>query len=242
MTTLASRLKKSEFEARIFVSLGIVTAVTVPSLVLFRDSPSMVVLAGLVVGMDQDVALTAGFVLVGAILALCSLFRIWAGSILTPERVMAFKIQIDRLDTRGPYRIVRNPIYLADFVAMCSFALCLPPTGLVMPLLFYLHYVRIIQYEETSLARRFGEAYRTYAGEVPRLLPLLHHWRELPTALGEFRLTAHGARHNALYLLFIPGFCVAAATHEFLHAVVIGLPGVIDWAVVHTVVGTRPRS
>lgn len=242
MTTFASRLKKSEFEARIFVSLSIVATVTVPSLVLFPKVPAMIVVAGVFVGMDPGTALKAGFVFVAAILAWCTLLRMWAGSILTPERVMAFKIQVDALDTRGPYRLVRNPIYLADFIAMCSFALCLPATGLVMPVLFYLHYVRIIQYEEISLAERFGEAYGAYADQVPRLVPRPRQCLRLPLALREFRLTAHGVRHNALYVLFIPGFCVAAATNEFLHAALIGLPGVIDWAVVHTIIGTRRHT
>ena len=242
MTTFAARLKKSEFEARIFVSLSIVAAVTVPSLVLFRDVPAIIVLAGSLIGLDAGTAQSAGFGTVGAVLACCTILRMWAGSLLTPERVMAFRVQVDALDTRGPYRLVRNPIYLADFVAMCSFALCLPPSGLVMPILFYLHYTRIIQYEEISLAARFNEAYAAYADQVPRLLPRLRHGGHLPLALREFGFNAHGVRHNALYVLFIPGFCVAAVTHDFLHAVLIGLPGVFDWAIIHTVIGTRHRT
>lgn len=239
MSTLAAKLKKSEFEARIFVSLGIVAVVTLPSLLLFRDTPSLFVIAGALLGADAGTALSWGYGIVAAFLAVCSIFRMWAGSILTPERVMAFKIQVDKLNTEGPYRIVRNPIYLADLSAMCAFALCLPWVGLVMPVLFYFHYVRIIQYEEVSLSARYGEAYREYSAEVPRLLPSPTRIAIVPAALREFRLTPSGFRHNALFILFVPGMFVAAFTQNFLHALVIGLPGVIDWAVIHTVIGTR---
>jgi protein-S-isoprenylcysteine O-methyltransferase Ste14 len=242
MSTLTARLKKSEFEARIFVSLGIVAAVTLPSLLLFRDAPSPFVIAGALRGADAGTATSWGYGIVAAFLALLSIFRMWAGSILTPQRVMAFKIQVDQLNTEGPYRIVRNPIYLADLSAMCAFALCLPWIGLVMPVLFALHYSSIIRYEEVSLSARYGEAYSTYSGEVPRLLPSPRRLAILPVALREFRLTPSGVRHNALFALFVPGMCVAAYSQNFLHALLIGLPGVIDWAVIHTVIGTRKRA
>jgi protein-S-isoprenylcysteine O-methyltransferase Ste14 len=242
MSTLTARLKKSEFEARIFVSLGIVAVVTIPSLLLFKESPSALVVAGALAGLDAARSVTAGYIVVALILAACSLFRMWAGSILTPERVMAFKIQTDQLNREGPYRLVRNPIYLADYCAMCAFGLCLPWVGLVMPALFYLHYVSIIRYEEVSLRSRFGESYRQYEADVPRLLPSARQIRELPAALREFCLTPTGFRHNALYVLFVPGFCVAAYTQNFLYALFIGLPGVFDWAIIHTVIGTRKKG
>lgn len=242
MSAFAARVKKSEFEARIFVSLGIVAAVSLPSLLIFKDTPSLVVIAGALLGSDAGTAVSTGYGGIAAILAACSVFRMWAGSILTPERVMAFTIQVDQLNTEGPYKFVRNPIYLADLSAMCAFALCLPWVSLVMPVLFYFHYLRIIQYEEVSLSARFGEAYRTYAVNVPRLLPGPRQLRSMPAALREFRLTPNGFRHNALFVFFVPGFCVAASTQNLLHALLIGLPGVLDWAVIHTIIGTRKRA
>ncbi len=242
MSMSSARLKRSEFEGRIFVSFGIVGAVTIPALALFGDAPTPIALVGALVGADAPGAVSRGYGLVAAFLALCSLFRMWAGSVLTPDRVMAFKVQIDTLTREGPYRIVRNPIYLADLSAMSAFALCLPWVGLIMPVLFYLHYVRIIGYEEDAFAGRFGGEYERYAAEVPRLLPSLRRTAVLPAALREFSLTPAGVRHNALFVLFIPGMCVAAYTQNFLHALIIGLPGLIDWAVIHTVIGTRIRT
>jgi hypothetical protein len=127
---------------------------------------------------------------------------------------------------------------------MGAFGLCLPWPGILMPCLFAWHYERIIRYEEISLQRTYGEEYEAFAREVPRLLPRPLAGRSLKAALGEFRITPTGVRHNALFLLFVPGFLVAASSRDFLHALFIGVPGVIDWAVIHTKIGRRetPRS
>ena len=66
-----------------------------------------------------------------------SFLRMWAGSILTSRTIMAFKVQKDLLNTTGPYALARNPIYLADMIALCGFALCLNPVGLALPLLIF---------------------------------------------------------------------------------------------------------
>lgn len=232
-------LLKREFEWRIFVSLGIVAGVCALSASAFRESPSVIVLLGTLAGTETGVAKRTGFLALAALMVLVSLLRIWAGSELTPRRVMAFKVQTDVLRTTGPYLLVRNPIYLADFLAMCGFACCLPPAGLIMPLLFYLHYSRLIRYEERSLGIGFREGYDAYVRAVPRLLPSLTSASALPSSLHQFAVTAEGFRHNALYVLFVPGFVVAALTGDFLFAAAIGLPGVADWAIIHTRIGIR---
>jgi hypothetical protein len=163
----------------------------------------------------------------------------WAGTELTASRVMAFRVQVDEFHTGGPYRLVRNPIYLADFLAICAFSLCLPLVALLMPVLFWLHYERLIDYEELSLASGFRERFAAYAASTPRLFPSLKSFGRLPDAIGEFRLSTEGIRHNALYLLFVPGFIGAAWTGEFLLAAGIGLPAVADWAIIHTKLGVR---
>jgi S-adenosylmethionine-diacylglycerol 3-amino-3-carboxypropyl transferase len=55
-------------------------------------------------------------------------------------------------------------------------------------------------------------------------------------------ISRDGFRHNALYLLFIPGFVVAALSGRLLWAVIIGLPAVIDWAIIHTKIGTAKEE
>ncbi len=239
MQLTSNTLLRLEFEARIFVSLSIVAFVCAVSYSVFAESQSLIALVGRALQIPSRTILTTGYVAAAMIMAGVSLFRMWAGGALTPQRVMSFRVRVDALNTAGPYRCVRNPIYLADFIAMCTFALCLPPVGVIMPFLFLVHYNRIIRYEEISLTRRFGKEYEEYSRKVPRLFPRFWELNAIRKALREFTITGESARHNALYLLFVPGFLVSAFTHEFWHAVVIGLPGTIDWAIIHTKIGVR---
>jgi len=232
-------LLKREFESRIFVSLGIVGAVCALCGFIFPQAESSLVLLGGIAGITPAETRLWGFVALAAFMMIVSILRMWAGSVLTAPRVMAFRVQADEFHTSGPYRIVRNPIYLADFAAMCAFALCLPPAGLLIPVLFRVHYARLIRYEEAALCSGFRRPFSEYEARTPRLLPSLRSLGQMGRALGEFRLTREGIRHNALYLLFVPGFLAAAWTGEFTVAVAIGLPAVADWAIVHTKLGIR---
>ncbi|MFN8519599.1 MAG: isoprenylcysteine carboxylmethyltransferase family protein [Chloroflexota bacterium] len=73
----------------------------------------------------------------------------------------------------GPYRWVRNPMYLAVFLVVAGEALLF----LSVPLAVYLGLVAlvvqlfVVGYEEPTLTRQFGDAYRTYLGRVPRWIP-----------------------------------------------------------------------
>ena len=232
-------LQKAEFEARIFVSFGIVVIVCVLSGTVFAGSPSTLVLLGRSFGLAAAAATSFGFQAEALLMIAVSILRMWAGGTLTPQRVMAFRVQVDKLKTAGPYRFVRNPIYLADFVAMCGFSLCLPIAGLLLPVLFYVHYIRLIVYEEASLRQKFGVQFGEYEQKAPRFFPRPASLRECAAASREFHLTREGFRHNALYVFFVPGFLVASATGEFWHAAIIGLPGVLDWAIVHTKLGIK---
>ena len=239
MSTAAVPALKREFESRIFVSLGIVAFVCAASAVLSPGAQSSIEYLGPLAGVGADTARRIGFLLLAAFMALVSVLRMWAGTELSARRVMAFRVQVDEFRTCGPYRLVRNPIYLADFLAIAGFAICLPPIGLLMPVLFWVHYARLIRYEELSLGGAFRESFAAYAIATPRIVPGPTSLRHVPAALREFRLSRDGIRHNALYVLFVPGFIAAAAGGPFLIAAAIGLPGVIDWAIVHTRLGVQ---
>jgi protein-S-isoprenylcysteine O-methyltransferase Ste14 len=78
-----------------------------------------------------------------------------------------------RVVAAGPYRWVRNPIYLAALLIVLGQAwLFLAPQLLayaaVMAVFFHLF---ITGYEERTLDRRFGRAYQDYRATVPRWIP-----------------------------------------------------------------------
>jgi S-adenosylmethionine-diacylglycerol 3-amino-3-carboxypropyl transferase len=237
MSELLLKSRKFEFEFRIFISFGLVLLISALSFTVFADRPIMSVAFGGLLGLPAPLARALGYLATALIMAAASFLRIWSGSVLTSKRMMSFAVKTDELLSSGPYRLVRNPIYLADLVAFVGFTLCLPPVGLLLPVLLFLHYTQLIGYEEISLRREFGPAYAAYETRVPRLIPRLGGLRSLGSALADIMITRDGFRHNALYLLFIPGFVLAAVTGRLIWALVVGLPAVIDWAIVHTKIG-----
>jgi protein-S-isoprenylcysteine O-methyltransferase Ste14 len=79
-----------------------------------------------------------------------------------------------RLVAVGPYRWVRNPIYLAALAVILSEAWLFTS----LPLLIYaaeaaiVCHLFVIGYEEHALRRRFGEEYAEYRRSVQRWIPL----------------------------------------------------------------------
>jgi protein-S-isoprenylcysteine O-methyltransferase Ste14 len=73
----------------------------------------------------------------------------------------------------GPFRWVRNPIYLSALLvvlgeALLFWSLSLFLYAVAMAIVFH---VFVIVYEERTLRRRFGESYLEYRRAVPRWLP-----------------------------------------------------------------------
>jgi S-adenosylmethionine-diacylglycerol 3-amino-3-carboxypropyl transferase len=240
MKTIALNIHRVEFEGRIFISLSIVLIVCLISFLGFPGVPGNMVLAGKLLGLSAEVSVITGFILAALIMVMASLLRMWAGTVLSSERVMSFRVRKDVLASAGPYQFSRNPIYLADLLAFFGFGFCLSPVGLAMPVLLYLHYKQLISYEEKNLEQEFGDTFREYRKRTPRLIPDLQSILRLIPAVKSFCINRDGFRHNALYLLFIPGFILSAITGNLVYAMVIGLPAVFDWAVIHTSIGLKP--
>ena len=234
------KLQKAEFEARIFVSMSMVLAVSLLSFLAFPTTTFNIAIVGRWLGWLPQTSICVGHLFVALLMLVASLLRMWAGSMLTSGRVMAFKVQHDRFMHSGPYLLVRNPIYLADFIAFFGFALCLKPIGLLLPLLLYVHYSQLVAYEEKSLEQQFNDQFQAYISSTPRFIPTPASLRRFLKGNDGFYINFDGFRHNAQYLMFIPGFMVSAFTGNLLHAIWIGLPTVLDWAIVHTVIGLSP--
>jgi S-adenosylmethionine-diacylglycerol 3-amino-3-carboxypropyl transferase len=222
---------------RIFISLTIVLTISIISFLSFRDQHSVIEIAGSWIGFSSRSAIQYGYFAVAFLVLLASLLRMWAGSILTSKTVMTFRIQNSKLIISGPYNFVRNPIYFADLIAFSSLSLCLRPIGLLIPVLIWLHYYQLIKYEEEKLISRFGATYSKYIRSVPGLFPGLRQIGTLFSFPLNFKLNFDGFRHNAQYILFIPGLIYASFSGKFIYAILIGLPAVIDWAVIHTIIG-----
>jgi len=78
-----------------------------------------------------------------------------------------------RLVVRGPYRFVRNPMYLGAGLALGGAALHFQSTAIAWYLaaLAVAAHLFVVAYEEPTLARTFGEDYAAYRARVRRWLP-----------------------------------------------------------------------
>jgi protein-S-isoprenylcysteine O-methyltransferase Ste14 len=78
----------------------------------------------------------------------------------------------DRIVESGPYRYIRNPMYLGHLVFFLGLAVVL--RSWIALAVFVLHaawFDRRVREDEARLAQLFGDAYRDYCRRVKRWIP-----------------------------------------------------------------------
>jgi protein-S-isoprenylcysteine O-methyltransferase Ste14 len=78
-----------------------------------------------------------------------------------------------RLVIRGPYRFVRNPMYIGAGLALLGTALFYQswPLLIYAGVFFVATHLFVVLYEEPTLRRTFGNEYEAYCRRVKRWLP-----------------------------------------------------------------------
>ena len=73
----------------------------------------------------------------------------------------------------GPYRIVRNPMYVSVAFILAGEALVFGSITLAIyvPVMMLITHLVVVLYEEPTLRRLFGSAYDEYCEDVPRWVP-----------------------------------------------------------------------
>ena len=105
---------------------------------------------------------------------LAALLRSWAESYLHSSIVHDAAIHSDQLVAEGPYRHVRNPLYLGNDLLGLGLGVLASRLGfIVMVVGMFLFTLRLILREEAGLLATQGESYRRYFNAVPRLWPSL---------------------------------------------------------------------
>ncbi|MGH9604227.1 MAG: methyltransferase family protein [Terracidiphilus sp.] len=112
-------------------------------------------------------------IVAGALIAAVgAVLRVWGAAYLGPGVVQRGEMQAGAVMADGPYRFVRNPLYLGFWFMALALAFIMPPTGaLVAMILVTIFDLRLILGEEAFLKRELGEPYLAYRRAVPRLLP-----------------------------------------------------------------------
>jgi protein-S-isoprenylcysteine O-methyltransferase Ste14 len=113
---------------------------------------------------------SAGAVLVG----LAAAIRTWAAAYLQSSVVHDPKLHLETLVADGPFRYVRNPLYLGMFLLTIGVGFLASRLGFVILAAGgALRILRLIGREEAALEREQGQRFREYCQRVPRLLPSL---------------------------------------------------------------------
>ncbi len=108
------------------------------------------------------------------IIGLGALIRTWGTAYLNTEVVRDPVVRADRVVADGPYRYVRNPLYIGSLLLAVGLAPMAPPIGCVLLIVgMEFFFLRLIGGEEAFLLEKQGDAYRTYLEHVPRLRPAL---------------------------------------------------------------------
>ena len=87
----------------------------------------------------------------------------------------------DSLNTKGWYSIVRNPLYVGNFLIWFGLSLYLFSfwLSLTLVLMFWMYYERIIFAEEAFLTRKFGQQYSDWCNKTPVFIPKIRAFKSL---------------------------------------------------------------
>jgi len=103
-----------------------------------------------------------------------ALLRTWGTAYLSPSVVQDHAMHGEDVIAAGPFRYVRNPLYLGNIFHTFALALLMPPTGAIFCILAVsVFQLRLIAAEESFLITKLGEPYTAYCAKVPRLIPAL---------------------------------------------------------------------
>jgi len=109
--------------------------------------------------------------------------------------------QAGSLNTSGFYSVVRHPLYLGNYLMWLGVALFARSwwAAVIVSLVFWLYYERIMFAEEEFLRRKFGPLYTSWAAITPAFLPRLALWR--PAGVRFCLLTVLRREHSSLLAL-----------------------------------------
>jgi protein-S-isoprenylcysteine O-methyltransferase Ste14 len=120
------------------------------------------------------VAVPALIVVSALIAGVGAVLRVWGTAYLGTGTVNSVGMKADTVVADGPYRYVRNPLYLGLWCMVAAIAFIMPVTGgLFAMVLITVSLWRLILAEEAFLSAQIGEPYKLYLRAVPRLMPRL---------------------------------------------------------------------
>jgi protein-S-isoprenylcysteine O-methyltransferase Ste14 len=123
------------------------------------------------------------------LMLLTALLRTWATSYLRSDVMQDHDLHAEKIVASGPYRHLRNPLYLGNILMAFGMGLLASRLGFVVIVVGnFIFCRRLIGLEESNLQKEQGESYIEFCRRVPRLWPALRprlpdsglkpHWRQ----------------------------------------------------------------
>ena len=123
-------------------------------------------------GVSSTAGILAVTILTIVIAALAAAIRIWGTAYLGTSVVNNAEMKAGRVMAAGPYRHVRNPLYIGSWFMVAAISVLMPASGAAFTMILLSVFLfRLILGEEAFLASRLGEPYAVYKKTVPRLIP-----------------------------------------------------------------------
>jgi protein-S-isoprenylcysteine O-methyltransferase Ste14 len=139
------------------------------------------------------------------LMLLTALLRTWATSYLRTDVMQDHDLHAEKVVASGPYRHLRNPLYLGNILMAFGMGLLASRVGFVVIVVGnFIFCLRLIGLEESNLRKEQGESYIEFCRRVPRL------WPSLQARLPDSGLKPHWQQAFAGEL-FMWGFFVAVA-------------------------------
>jgi protein-S-isoprenylcysteine O-methyltransferase Ste14 len=150
------------------------------------------------------------FALAALLLVKAAFIRTWASSYLQASVVYASEVKSASLVADGPYRYVRNPLYLANVMMIIAMGAMMSRLGFVVALALMLVFCyRLIFREEGELQASRGKQFAEYRKAVPRLWPL--PWPRIASAGGQAKWS-EGFKAESWYWGFAAALIAYAIT------------------------------
>jgi protein-S-isoprenylcysteine O-methyltransferase Ste14 len=112
-----------------------------------------------------------------------ALLRIWGTAYLGHSIMRNPAMQSGTVIASGPYRHLRNPLYLGMLLTSCAVAVLMPTAGaLVFIPAMLIFTLRLIGAEEAFLTGELGDTYLKYRNSVPSIVPRMNSQMPASTA------------------------------------------------------------
>lgn len=156
------RLYRLWYTVFAFVSLGVVVGYQLSIDTPYLFTPTLLSnIAGALIGVG-------GLLVMGICIRKYFMHLSGLKSLYLNDEQAANKLQIS-----GIHRFVRHPLYTGTFMAIWGLWVAVPQLSLLVANAIITGYtIWAIKWEEQKLLQEFGDDYRRYQQQVPRLLPL----------------------------------------------------------------------